>query len=105
MGNYLQRVPLALGRCGQWPGGAAAGAMQPFIAPLSSNWCVPPPELRPAGLPAAPRSAIGWSWASAGRVGVLPSQFKIIDPSAPVSGERLSDDDSSQKEKKSAFEH
>lgn len=74
--------------------------MQPFIAPLSSNRCVPPARAAASG---APGSASQRHWpelASAGRAGVLPSQFKIIDPSAPVSGERLSDDDSSQKQKR-----
>lgn len=58
---------------------------------------LPPLELRPAGLPAAPRSAIGRSLLVPA---VLECCHPIQDPSAPVSSERLSDDDSSQKQKK-----
>jgi hypothetical protein len=54
--------------------------MQPFIAPLSSNRCVTPAEAAASGAPGSASQRYWTELASAGRVGVLPSQFKILLP-------------------------
>lgn len=92
-------VPLALGRSGQWPGGAGAGAMQPFIAPLSSNWCFPPARAAASGAPGSASQRYWPELASAGRAGVLPSHSRSFCPCQRRTSKRRQQPEAQKKKK------